>query len=151
MVTLTEITAIIGAVAGSVSLSIIFYKAVRDRPKLNFEIEDAHYFPPGKEEHNKDNTSFNISIRIDNKGDRSTAIHSLVLSFEYDGKTYYPRINSFQTIPLIPNNSEKQTLLFQLPSEEVLVETDIKNCKLVIGHTHGTKTIPLPDIRRILR
>lgn len=143
MVTPLEIAAIIGAVTGSVSLGVIIYKTWREKPKLSINVEDAYHFPPLNESYNF--REFSISLVVNNRGTRSTTIHTSNLSFIFEGKTF----NSISqgTYFIRPDSSEKISIHFQIRKEEFSQNKNIDNGVLELIHTHGTEPIQLSQIR----
>lgn len=142
MVTLIEITAIVGAVSGSVSLAIVVYKTIKERPKLNFEVSRAYFMQPAV---NDNFTSIQVSIRVDNRGGRSTTIHSATLSFKYNGTKHELTSNEYP-FSIEQDSSIIQHFNFNLPKNEMRIENSITDCEIMFRYTHGVKKIVLDDI-----
>ncbi|MDE1729122.1 MAG: hypothetical protein KGH81_08110, partial [Thaumarchaeota archaeon] len=115
MVDLTDVTAIIGAISGTVSLGLVVYKTFKDRPKLVFDIGRKFFMQP----HENDNfTGFIITLMIHNKGERSTAIHSSKLVFKYEEKEYEIDTSFDMAISVTPDSSITNHFMFNLPKEK---------------------------------
>lgn len=138
----TIIVAIIGAITGAVSLGILIYKTRKEKPKLDFSIENAYYVLSGPAE-GWSGTTFMVFTRIDNKGERGTTIHHTTLSLEYNGQKYTlePHLSEYQTINVMPHASIRHYFRFAL--RDVNVEGEIRNSSLYIGYTHGYANIPI--------
>ncbi len=139
-----EITAIIGAITGSVSLSIVTYKTWKEKPRLNFTIEKAYWSI-----HTVNDPTFNpisINVRIDNKGNKGTTIHSTSISFDYDGEHKTIKDNHNISILIPPHESTRQLFSYHIKRNEFKIENDIKNATLTMNYTHGQKEIQIPII-----
>lgn len=142
---ITEITAVIGAITGSVSLGLVVYKTVKDKPNLMFELADQYYFSAG--EHDNFH-SLSIQIKIHNKGGRNTTIYGSNLSVRNNDKDY--NLISNVTPFTVPQDSTTiQYFLFHLDKKDGLIEKDPTNSTIVIKHTYGEKTIQIKTIRKI--
>lgn len=145
MLETNEIIAVIGAITGSISLGILIYKTWKEKPKLDFIIESAYWYI-----HTKDDPMYNaiyVTLRIDNKGERSTTIHTIHFNFEYAGKSpdADPRTQPQTTIE--PHSSQKKLFDIFLKRDEIKLEGDLKNFKVMINHTHGKKELVIPLIK----
>jgi len=143
MVTPLEIAAILGAVTGSLSLVLIIYKTWREKPKLAINVEDAYHFPPVNESYHF--REFLVGLVVNNRGTRSTTIHTSNLSFIFEGKTFNSK--SQTTYFIRPDSSEKITINFHTRKEEFSQNKNIDNGLLELIHTHGTEHIQLSQIR----
>ncbi len=114
MVTSLEIIAILGAITGSVSLGLIIYKTWREKPILSINVKDAYHFPPVNESYNF--REFSVGLVVNNRGTRSTTIHTSNLSFIFEGKTF--NSISQRTYFIQPDSSEKISINFQIRKEE---------------------------------
>ena len=145
MMTPLEIVSIIGAITGSVSLSVIIYKTWHEKPKLSINVEDAYHFFPTKEGYYF--REFLVRLVVNNTGTRSTTIHTSNLSFIFEGKTL--NSESTETYFIQPDSSEKINLLFHIKKEEFSQNKNIDNGLLKLTHTHGTKSIQLSQMRSL--
>ena len=107
-----ELTAIIGAVTGSVSLSIVIYKTLKEKPCLNFTIEKAYWSI-----HTVNDPTFNpisINVRIDNKGDKGTTIHKTSISFDYEGEHKTIKDDHGLSILVPPHESKRHLFSYHI-------------------------------------
>ena len=143
MMTILEIVSIVGAITGSVSICLIIYKTWREKPKLSINIEDAYHYFPTREGYNF--REFSVGFVVNNKGTRSTTIHTSNISFIFEDKPF----NSKSTTPYFiqPDSSEKINILFHIRKEEFSQNKNIDNGLLKLIHTHGTESVPLSQIR----
>ncbi len=139
-----DVVIIIGAIAGYVSLGILIYKIMKERPQLKFDIEKSIWYIVDK---NSIVTTFQIELRIDNKGDRGTTIHRTTLNFDYKNQEYN-LVNNHASVTAHPSGTVKQIFEFYLPFKKTRIEGDVKGGRLVVHHTHGEKSINLSDIKR---
>ena len=103
MVTPLEIVGIVGAITGSLSLSVIVYKIWHEKPKLSINVEDVYHYPPPNESYNF--REFSVSLVVNNRGTRSTTIHTSNLSFIFENKSFNSK--STTTYFIQPDSSEK--------------------------------------------
>ena len=143
MVDLTDVTAIVGAISGSVSLGLVVYKTLKDKPKLVFDTGRKFFMQPNE---NDNFTSFIITMMIHNKGERSTTIHSAKLAFEYEGKSHELDTNFDIAVSITPDSSISNHFMFNLPKKEMRVNNQITNCSVIVNHTHGRESILIGDI-----
>ncbi len=139
-----NIVAIIGAITGSVSLGVLIYKTWKEKPRLIFTIEDAYWYI-----HTPESPTFNIiaiPVRIDNKGDHNTTLHTIHLTFIHNKKPITVSCDYIQSPNVQPHGSVKLYLNFTIKRSEIKLEDSIKNATLKIGHTHGLKEIQLEII-----
>ena len=137
-----------GAIVGSVGLAIVIYKTWRERPILVFKIEDQFCYPPDKRLSSVWNT-ITIRLRVDNKGERNTTIHSASISFDYKGKPYLEKIELTINNTINADSTLRPQISFNIKENELHLDSDIKNLTLKIEHTHNTKTIMIPHIRKL--
>lgn len=136
---------IVGTITGSSSLTILLYKIWREKPRLIFTIENAVWYI-----HHPDAKiiTFSILMRIDNKGERNTTVHTANLSFEYEGKKYHTEIRTPSDLLVVSNGSIRKQLEYHLPRDEVTIEDVIEKSTLSIEHTRGIKIIEIPTIKK---
>ncbi|PIN83995.1 MAG: hypothetical protein COW26_00635 [Nitrosopumilales archaeon CG15_BIG_FIL_POST_REV_8_21_14_020_33_23] len=134
----TDIIGIIGAITGSVSLTIIIYRTYSDKPKLSFDIQRTFFMQPRE----ADNfTTIFVELKVHNKGTKSTTIHQSVLSFRYQNRE--KTITDNQNITLAPNTTEPVYPRLNLRRDELEIDDKIESCVLTLHHTHGKKSIKL--------
>ncbi len=72
----TDVTAMIGVALGSVSLALVIYKTLKEKPKIKGEFVSGNWH---KRTETSIATEFGIHVRIHNTGERNTTIHSATL------------------------------------------------------------------------
>lgn len=144
---LTNLTAFIGGIAGFISLAIIIYKTFTEKPILKFTLKDACFWYSDTPENPM--SGFSVSLSVSNKGQRSTTIHKVSLSFVYEGKTYSPEMSMSSVTQLPPDDTKPLLFSFYLKPEDGRFTSDINNGTLIIEHTHKELTICIPKIRKI--
>ena len=140
-----SIIAIIGAITGTVSLGIIIYKTWREKPRISITLEKTYWSI-----HTKDDPVFNpisINVRADNKGNFGTTIHSISILFDQNGKSHNVPIDHHTSIDIPPHGSIRKLLSFTIKRDEIKIENDIINAKLIMKYTHGQKQIDMPVIK----
>lgn len=147
VLTTTDITAIFGVIIGSISLALIIYKTLKEKPKLNIVVENPHYNQPQPSD-SANFSLFYIPIRIENKGRRNTTVHSFTLTFNYQGKQYSPPLQDGRIeVIVIAEDVRRKHLIFALQKRQfVIPEGDIKNAIFEIVHTFDKQVIPIPKI-----
>ncbi|TBR08514.1 MAG: hypothetical protein EPO62_06445 [Candidatus Nitrosotenuis sp.] len=144
-----SIIAIIGALTGTVSLGIIIYKTWREKPRIIIAIENTYWYI-----HTPSDPTFNmitIRVRIDNKGVYGTTFHSINILFDYDGKLHNIPVDHDLILQISPHSSIKQYLSFTLKRNELKLENNITNVKLIMNYTHGQKQVDIPVIEELKR
>ncbi len=137
-----EITAIIGAVTGSVSLSIVIYRTIQEKPKLSFEEKRKTFFLPGE----SDNfTAILIELKVHNKGSKSTTIHHMDLTFDYKEKK--KTIIGEGVFTIAPDSTQTVYPQLNLRKDDLRINDQIQNCVLRIYHTHGKTDFELGIIK----
>lgn len=139
---LTITVAIIGVIIGSISLIRQFWK---ERPRLVFTIENKYYYPPEKSFNSLIYTIF-IALRIENKGENDTTIHTASISFDYDNKPYFLKNELFSDNIIKAGDTKRFNLNFTIRQEEIKIEHDVINSTLIIEDTHKSKKIPISII-----
>lgn len=144
MVSITDITAVVGMVTGSAGLALIIYKTLKEKPKLKIEILEANWF---KRTEHSIVTTFGIYVRIHNKGDRNTTVHSAILEIEQEGKKFSIETDRLDVIVTSSSSALKQ-LLFNLSLDQAVISDNITNSMLLLKHTHGTEKAEVPLIKK---
>ena len=147
MVTTAEFIGIVGGIAGLLSLGIIIIREITKKPKLIYDVTKSIFYLPYRKEENF--IGFNIDLTVHNLGNRATTIHKAKLSFDYQGKRFQPEMAGQLNILMIPDRTVQKAIHF---NHNRSISGDIKdkvqNCELIIEHTHGTKTISIPEINQ---
>ncbi|MBM3911001.1 MAG: hypothetical protein FJ356_05075 [Thaumarchaeota archaeon] len=142
---LIEISAIVGAITGSVSLGIVVYKTIKDKPSLQFEIENQYFYVPREYENF---TNITIVIKIHNRGERNTTVHSSELSFSENGKNY--NLHGKDYAASIPPDSSVTTFFqFELHKKDGEIKSKKFDGNIIISYTHGKKEMKVTNIERI--
>ncbi len=141
---LTEIGVITGVVTGSVSLALVIYKTLKEKPNMQIKFIDGNWF---KRHDHSLVTSFGIHVRIDNKGERNTTVHSASLEIEYEGKKYSMK-SGIENIMVESSSSLVKQFIFNLSIDEIVIDENIVNSKLFLNHTHGTAKTDIPLIKK---
>ena len=140
----SDIIAILGAITGSLSLIIISYKSITDKPKLSFDIDRKFFMQPSK----YDNfTTISIQLKAHNKGTKSTTIHGSELSFTYKGQKR--KLDSDSSLSIPDNATNVFYPNFNLRKDELRISGQIESCVLTITHTHGKKKVKLETIKEL--
>lgn len=135
--------------AGFTYMIAVFVKInmIKEGEEIVFEVGRTYFMQPGE---NDSFTSIMISVRADNKGERSTTIHNAKLSFKYEGKIHDLELGDYMVpITINPSSSVSQHFMFNLPKKEMLIKDRITNCKITLIHTHDSKMIPIGEILEI--
>jgi len=140
--TLIEIAAILGAVTGSVSLSLFIYKTLTDKPKLTFE-EGTKIFYPAEDGNNF--TTIVIRMKVHNRGTKPTTIHHSKLTFNYNSEPKEKEDDRI-SLEILPDRTEDFSPSLNLHKDDLIIHGKITNCKLTVKHTHGEKVIDLGTI-----
>ncbi len=148
MVSIAEIIGVVGGTAGLISLVILIYKTVKERPRLSFEIMDRVTFYPPHENQNFYN--FSISIKFHNKGRIGTTIHSSKLFFKYGKEEFEIEDPRESSLTLEPDSSTTKNCSFYIRKDEIKninIKDVVTNCLLTFRHTHGILKVEMPEIR----
>ena len=139
------IIAIIGAITGSVSLGILIYKTWKERPNLTLTVESSSWYV-----HHPDAkfTIVSVMLRIDNKGERNTTIHSAKMYFKQNGKIYNAEKLSTLNSIVTASGTTNKSLDFHFPFKEIVIESDIANSTVILEHTHGILPVNIPIIKK---
>ena len=137
-----ELTALIGAITGSISLGFLVFKSITDRPKLKFEVVRKFFFPSEK---NPPFTSIVINMKVHNRGSKPTTIHHSKLTFDYNSeqKELEDDRSSFE---ILPDRTVDYAPMLSLHESDLILRNKITNCVLTITHTHDEKIIDLGTI-----
>ena len=144
MVTLTELGVIVGVITGPVSLGLVIYKTLKEKPKIELEFVEANWF---KRNEHSIVTSFGVHVRIHNKGKERTTIHSAILTIEYEGKKF-PMDSGFENIMVESSSSIVKQFIFNLPINQIKIEKEITDAILIIKHTYKTEKMVIPSIKK---
>jgi len=148
MVTTVEFIGIVGGIAGLLSLGIIILKEITKKPKLIYDVTKSSFYSPYRAEDNF--FGFIIDFTVHNLGNRATTIHKAKLSFDYQGKHFQPPLSGQLNILMIPDRTAHKTIHFNHNRRtDGDIKDKVQNCELIIEHTHGTKTISIPEINQI--
>ncbi len=139
-----EIVAIIGAITGSVSLTIVIYKTIQEKPKLSFEEKRKFFFPPSE---NDNFTTILIDLKVHNKGSKSTTIHHTDLTFDYKEKK--KTIIGEGVFTITPDSTQEVYPRLNLRKDDLRIYDQIQNCVLRIHHTHGKTDFKLGTIKEL--
>ena len=141
-----EITAIIGAVTGSVSLFIVIYRTIQEKPKLSFDEQRKIFFLPSE---NDNFTTILIELKAHNKGSKSTTIHHTELTFDYNEKK--KTIIGEGVFTIESDSTQKVCPQLNLRKDDLRIYDEIQNCVLRIHHTHGKTDFKLGTIKESKR
>jgi len=144
LLTPIEITAIIGAITGSVSLTIIIYKVMQEKPKLSFEDKRKFFFQPDE---NSSFTTILVELKVHNKGSKSTTIHNIDLTFKY--KDEEKTIAGEGIFTILADSTQQVSPRLNLHKDDLRIYDQIQNCVLKIYHTHGKTDFNLGTIKDI--
>lgn len=141
-----EITAIIGAITGSVSLAMVVYKTIKDRPNLHCELGDCYYFTPNE---NDNFTNFSVGVKIHNRGGRNTTIYNSNLLIKNNEKEFDLASSTFAFS--VPQDSTiVQYFQFGLKKKDGHVEKEPVNSIMTLKHTYGEEKIEIKKIRKLI-
>ena len=140
----TDITAILGLVIGSVSLALIIYKTLKEKPKIKGEFVSGSWH---KRTETSIATEFGIHVLIYNTGERNTTIHSATLEIEKNGKLFSVNTEHLSII-VTSSSSILSQFIFNLGIDQIEIKEDITNSTLILNHTHGTKKVQIPLIKK---
>jgi len=148
MVTTAEFIGIVGGIAGLLSLGIIILKEITKKPKLIYDVTNTYFYAPiEKKDHF---IGFSIDLKIHNLGNRTTTIHKAKLSFDYQGNNFQPLMSGQLDILMIPDRTEQKSIHFNHNRRtDGEIKDKVQNCELIIEHTHGTKTISIPEMKQL--
>ena len=90
---------------------------------------------------------FSVSLVVNNRGTRSTTIHTSNLSFIFEDKPLNSK--STTTYFIHPDSSEKISIHFNIRKEEFSQNKNIDNGLLKLIHTHGKESIQLSQMRSL--
>jgi len=141
-----EITAIIGAVTGSVSLFIVIYRTIQEKPKLSFEEKRKIFFRPDE---NDNFTTILVELKVHNKGSKSTTIHHIDFTFDYKEKK--KTITGEGVFTIEADSTQKVYPQLNLRKDDLRIYDQIQNCVLRIHHTHGKTDFKLGTIKESKR
>lgn len=148
MVTTAEFIGIVGGIAGLLSLGIIILKEIRKKPKLICDVTNSYFYLPTRTEDHF--IGFSIDLKIHNLGNRTTTIHKAKLSFDYQGKHFQPSMSGQLDVLMTPDRTEQKSIQFNHNRRtDGEIKDKVQNCELIIEHTHGTKTISIPEMKQI--
>lgn len=140
----TDVTAMVGVALGSVSLALVIYKTLKEKPKIKGEFVSGNWH---KRTETSIATEFGIHVRIHNTGERNTTIHSATLEIKRNGKLFSVNTEHLG-IPIASSSSMLNQFIFNLGIEQIEVKDDITNSTLILNHTHGTKKVKIPLIKK---
>lgn len=117
---------------------------IKEGEEIVFDVGRTYFMQPAE---NDNFTGIWISVRIDNKGQRSTTVHSATLSFKYDGKIHELKTGDSMMLNNIdPSSTNTQHFMFTIPKNQLRIKDRITNCKITIIHTYDKKTISIGEI-----
>lgn len=137
-----EIAALLGAITGCASLGYLIIKAIRDKPRLIFEKGTKIFYPA---EGNNNFTTIVIRMKIHNRGSKPTTIHHSKLTFNYNSEPKEIEDDRI-SLEIPPDNTEDFSPNLNLHKDDLIIHNKITNCKLMLKHTHGEKTIDLGTV-----
>ena len=138
----------IGSFAGYASVAYLIYKQFwKERPRLEYEIENKYWYPPDPNLQSKWYTiSFEILFR--NTGERLTTINDVSISFNYNNKSYLRKSSAPKEIMLVAGDSKTQWFTFSINEREIEIENNPTNVELKIKYTHKTKKEIIAEISK---
>ncbi len=147
MVSITEIVGVVGGIAGLLSLALIIYKTIREKPIISCEISgEPYYYNPSNESDNF--ISFSVNAKIHNRGSRHTTIHDWDLAFEYNNEKFKINNNNYgNPFQVNADSTRSQYFILNIKKEKGPFKDYVKNCALTMYHTFGEITVPCEKIK----
>lgn len=152
----TDPVALVGAITGVASLSVLVYRTLLDRPRLSVELMKGRHTNNKAIRPERNSQSWlEIELRVNNSGDKGTTITRFEIEFSRQGRAYHASEVPIEPLdPLTrkwtfnhhirPNDSSYAYTRFEYPNE-TFEEPELE-CGLIIHHTHGR--IPMKYISR---
>lgn len=142
--TITIVIAIIGVIIGSISLARQFWK---ERPRLNFEVKKASWDPLG-DNYFALRHRISINTLLRNTGQSDTTIHRANITFSYKNKPYSVDSDIHNEILMQIGSAKFQFFHFDIHKDDIQLDDNIVNAKLIIEYTHGSKEKIIPIINK---
>lgn len=142
---IVEITAIIGAITGSVSLGFFIHKTIKDKPSIHCKLLRSYYFTAHENDYF---TNLSVEIKIDNKGSRNTTIYNSNLLIKNNDKEF-TLVGSTYAFPVPQDSTVIQNFQFGLNKKYGLIEKDPIDSIMTIKHTYGEKKIEIKNINKV--
>lgn len=151
---LTNPVAWIGVITGAIGTILGVVNLLRERPCLSIELLECSHVSVSSG--NFSGTMVSVSIRISNKGDRSTAAFKAEMTCRIDGKPFTetfplnaPSSNVFpyvvRGIVVLEHETVEVPLVFNFANTKF---AENQPCKIRLWHTHGSPEIDATSKQR---